>query len=68
MAITNFNPTREEVKRWGPLAFITAQERQAIMDKPAGEYKRVCASLEREISDLEKKRKKAGKPINWTWR
>lgn len=68
MTITITNPSREDVRRWGPLAFITAEERRAIMEKPAGEYKRLCNTLEREISDLEKKRKKLGKPIPWTWR
>lgn len=53
----NLNPPREYVAKWGPLAYVSEDERKSIMDKSAGEFKRCIASLEREIAAARKKNK-----------
>ena len=53
----NLNPPREEIAKWGPLAYVSEEERKNIMNKPCGEFKRWISQLEREIADARKKNK-----------
>lgn len=51
----NLNPPREEIAKWGPLAYISENDRKKIMEKPCGEFKHSVAQLEKEIAAAKKK-------------
>lgn len=42
-------PDPETKRKWGPLAYVSEEERRRIMDLPSGQSKRAITSLEREI-------------------
>ncbi len=51
------NPDPNLKAKWGPLAHVTESERQAILGLPFGQFKPAVQRLEKQIKDMEKKRK-----------
>lgn len=57
--ITIKNPSKEDIAKFGPLAYVTKEERFAIMESTAfGQFKPTIAKLEKEIKELKKEKKK----------
>ena len=56
MTIEILDPPREEIRRWGVLAYVSPAERTRIMALPAGQAKFHIRALEREVAERKKRR------------
>ncbi len=50
------NPPREDVAKFGTLAYVTPEERARILALPFGETPRAIKNLERDLRDARKRR------------
>jgi len=57
MLILIQTPSPDSIKTWGPLAYVTDEERRRIMSLPPVESKFAVKQLEREISAMLKQRR-----------
>ena len=57
MAISVLTPSREDLQKWGTLAYVNAKERERILGLPCGETHRALESLSREIETAKRKGK-----------
>jgi hypothetical protein len=48
------NPTLEERRKWGPLAYVSEERRNQILALPFGQFKPALKVLEREIAEARK--------------
>ncbi len=55
MAKLLLNPPAQDIRKFGPLAYVSEAERKRIMALPAGDAKREIARIEREIETARKK-------------
>lgn len=53
-------PSLEDIKTWGDLAYVTSDERDRIMSKPVGQRDRAVQNLKRQV-DAAVKKKLSGK-------
>lgn len=51
------NPDPALVAKWGPLAYVSEEERQAILNLPFGCFKPAIKRLEKTLKEMEKQRK-----------
>lgn len=58
MCMPNYSkPTPEDFHKFGILAYVSKEERQRIMDLPAGHAKNQIRLMQREIDYLKKKKR-----------
>ena len=55
------NPDAELKKKWGPLAHVSEDERKAILSLPFGGFKPAVKRIERQLEEMEKRKKMVGK-------
>ena len=51
-----FPPDKKKVANWGPLGYVSDEERERIMALPSGQYKFELQRLEKELAAFKKTR------------
>ena len=51
------NPSFEDKRRWGPLAYLSQEDRQKVLDLPSGQFKPKVKALEKAIREKKKQAK-----------
>lgn len=57
MSVTIQDPDPEMLRKWGPLAYVSDQERDRLLSLPFGQFKPNIKSLEKEIKEIKKRKK-----------
>lgn len=54
----NLNADRETIKRWGPLGYLSKEDRDAVLNVSFGQFKKEVKRVERAIKEAKAKRDK----------